>query len=75
MREQIQKGIYRHYKGNDYQVLMLATHSETQEEMVVYQALYGNHAIWVRPAKMFAEYVIVNGEKMPRFARQKESGV
>jgi hypothetical protein len=68
-------GEYEHYTGNQYSVLSVARHSETLEPMVVYQALYGNHAIWVRPTKMFAEYVIVNGEKMPRFARQKESGV
>ena len=52
---EIQKGIYRHYKGNEYEVLMIARHSETEEEMVVYRALYGDYGVWVRPYKMFVE--------------------
>lgn len=63
----IQNGKYRHYKGKEYQVLGMARHSETLEEMVVYQALYGKNEWWVRPAKMFKETVIVDGKKMPRF--------
>ncbi len=62
-------GLYRHYKGNDYRVLHLARHSETREPLVVYQALYGEHGIWVRPAGMFMETVTVNGRTVPRFAK------
>jgi hypothetical protein len=61
-------GLYRHYKGNDYRVLHLARHSETREALVVYQALYGEHGIWVRPAAMWVETVEVNGQRVPRFA-------
>jgi len=60
-------GIYEHYKGNRYQVIDIARHSETLEEMVVYRALYDEHGLWVRPALMFAEDVVVNGVTMPRF--------
>ena len=65
---EIQKGIYRHYKGNDYEVLMVARHSETEEEMVVYRALYGDYGVWVRPYKMFVEKVEVDGVLVDRFA-------
>ena len=64
-----QPGLYRHYKGNEYRVLMLARHSETREVLAVYQALYGERGIWVRPAAMFVETVAVNGRSVPRFAR------
>jgi len=64
---EIKKGIYRHYKGNEYEVLMVARHSETEEEMVVYRALYGEYGIWVRPLAMFVEKVEVNGEEVDRF--------
>jgi len=63
----IKLGKYRHYKGNEYQVIGVAKHSETLEELVVYQALYGKKQIWVRPVKMFLEKVGVNGKKVPRF--------
>jgi hypothetical protein len=63
----IKLGKYRHYKGNEYQVIGVAKHSETLEELVVYKALYGNKQIWVRPVKMFLEKVEVNGKKVPRF--------
>ena len=63
----IQKGIYKHFKGNLYKVLFCARHSETLEEMVVYQALYGEEGYWVRPAAMFLETVTENGEEKPRF--------
>jgi hypothetical protein len=67
MGEVLKKGIYRHYKGNEYEVLMVARHSETEEEMVVYRALYGEFGIWVRPLVMFMEKVEVNGEEVDRF--------
>ncbi|AWL29315.1 hypothetical protein A7P53_16225 [Acinetobacter defluvii] len=64
----MQQGIYRHYKGNLYQVLYVATHSETQEKLVVYQCLYGDYSIWVRPLNMFNESVILeDGSKKSRF--------
>jgi hypothetical protein len=62
-------GLYRHYKGNEYRVLGLARHSETQEVLVVYDALYGERGRWVRPAGMFTETVEVNGRRVPRFER------
>lgn len=68
-------GIYRHYKGPRYRVLGHARHSETLETLVVYQALYGEHGLWVRPAAMFAESVLVDGAAVPRFAlEQAEPG-
>lgn len=63
----IKKGKYRHYKGKEYEVLYLARHSETLEDMVVYKQLYGDYGIWVRPASMWEELVEVNGEKLVRF--------
>lgn len=63
--------IYKHYKGNKYKVLAIAKHSETLEDMVVYQALYGNNDIWVRPLSMWDEEVLVNGEKVHRFTLLK----
>lgn len=65
-------GLYRHYKGNDYQVLGVARHSETEEEVVVYRALYGQHGLWVRPLAMFTENVEVEGRAVPRFRRMGE---
>ncbi len=65
----ITPGKYRHYKGNDYEVIGLATHSETREQLVVYRPLYGERALWVRPLAMFMEEVTVEGRQMPRFAR------
>lgn len=64
-----QPGLYRHYKGNDYEVIGTATHSETGERLVVYRPCYGERAFWVRPLAMFMETVEVNGERKPRFAR------
>lgn len=66
-------GIYRHYKGNLYQVLEVATHSETCEQLVVYRPLYGERALWVRPLEMFMEEVVVDGVQVPRFAWQYEA--
>lgn len=65
-------GIYQHYKGNHYQVIAIARHTETVEEMVVYQALYGDYGMWVRPKSMFEEKVHYEGVEMPRFAFIKE---
>ena len=62
-------GLYRHYKGNDYRVVGLSRHSETMEVLVIYQALYGERGMWVRPQAMFIETVVVGGQRMPRFAR------
>lgn len=67
--EEIAKGKYRHYKGNEYEVLYVATHSETLEPMVVYRALYGDFGVWVRPASMWNEYVEKDGVKVRRFTR------
>ncbi|MBU6247379.1 MAG: DUF1653 domain-containing protein [Xanthomonadaceae bacterium] len=64
-------GIYRHYKGQRYRVLGTARHSETMEPLVVYQALYGEHGLWVRPAAMFCETVELEGEPIPRFALEQ----
>ena len=61
-------GKYRHYKGFDYEVLGVATHSETEDVVVVYRALYGERGLWVRPLDMFCETVEVDGEKRLRFA-------
>ena len=63
----IKPGRYRHFKGNEYQVLGSATHSETGEAMVVYRALYGEGGLWVRPAAMWDEWVERDGYSGPRF--------
>ena len=63
----VPQGIYRHYKGNLYQVLHTARHSETEESLVVYRCLYGNYDVWVRPLEMFNETVTVKGKTVPRF--------
>ena len=67
----LQHGIYRHYKGNLYQVLHLARHSETEEWLVVYRALYGEFGVWVRPLTMFTETVSIDGKTMARFALEQ----
>ncbi|MFC0708360.1 DUF1653 domain-containing protein [Azorhizophilus paspali] len=64
----VQPGLYRHYKGAEYRVLGMVRHSESEEELVLYQALYGDFGLWVRPLAMFAESVEVDGRRMPRFA-------
>ena len=64
---EMKKGIYEHYKGNRYQVVGIALHSETLEEMVVYKALYGEEKLWVRPVSMWDELVEKDGENVPRF--------
>jgi hypothetical protein len=60
-------GEYEHYKHKKYEVIGVATHSETLEELVVYMALYGDFGLWVRPKKMFMENVEVDGVSVPRF--------
>ena len=63
----IKIGKYRHFKGNEYEVIALATHSETGERMVVYRALYGDGGVWVRPANMWDEKVERDGKVFKRF--------
>lgn len=63
----MKKGIYEHYKGNKYELLHIAKHSETLENMVVYKALYGEGEIWVRPLSMWNEQVEIEGKSVPRF--------
>ncbi len=65
--DEIKPGRYRHFKGNKYEVIGLARHSETQEEMVVYRALYGDFGLWVRPARMWNETVERDGKTFRRF--------
>ena len=65
--EEIKIGRYRHFKGNEYEVLCIAKHSETQEDMVVYRALYGERGVWVRPASMWNETVERDGKTYKRF--------
>ncbi len=72
MNQAIPQGIYRHYKGNLYQVLHTAQHSETEELLVVYRCLYGEYGVWVRPLVMFSETVTVDGKQLPRFELIKE---
>ena len=68
----IPPGRYRHFKGGEYRVLSIARHSETLEAMVVYQALYGEEGVWVRPAYMWTETVYRDGKKVQRFQRMEE---
>ncbi|WP_218689773.1 DUF1653 domain-containing protein [Psychrobacter sp. BF1] len=63
----VPQGIYRHYKGNLYQVLHTAHHSETEEALVVYRCLYGEYGVWVRPLAMFSETIMRDGQKILRF--------
>ena len=63
----IHPGRYRHYKGNFYEVIDIARHSETEEEIVIYRKLYGDYSLWVRPLGMFVEDVLVDGRLVPRF--------
>ena len=66
------QGLYRHYKGKDYRVLGKARHSETLEDLIVYQALYGDYGVWVRPAAMFFENIDVKESATPRFTKIEE---
>jgi hypothetical protein len=72
--KEIKPGLYRHYKGNRYEVIGVASHSETEERLVVYRCLYGDFSLWVRPLAMFVEHVIVDGIAVPRFAYCGEKG-
>ena len=65
---QITPGVYRHYKGQRYRVIGAARHSETMEALVMYQALYGERGLWVRPLAMFTQTVERDGQQVPRFA-------
>ena len=65
----IPPGRYRHFKGNEYEVLAIARHSETEEPLVVYRALYGDGGVWTRPAAMWNDLVERDGWTVPRFAR------
>lgn len=60
-------GLYKHYKGNPYNLMGLARHSESLEEMVVYQAMYGDYRLWVRPKELFFGTLMVDGQEVPRF--------
>lgn len=64
---ELKKGKYRHFKGGEYELIDIAKHSETCEDMVVYRALYGEHGLWVRPAAMWTETVDRDGYHGPRF--------
>ncbi|MGQ0828046.1 MAG: DUF1653 domain-containing protein [Bacteroidota bacterium] len=68
----IQPGKYQHYKGKQYEVIGIAKHSETLEEMVIYKALYQTDVenLWVRPLKMFTENIVIDGKEVPRFKYQ-----
>lgn len=67
----VKPGKYRHFKGGEYEVLFVAKHSETEEEMVVYRALYGDGGVWVRPASMWNETVERDGKAYLRFTKIK----
>lgn len=67
MSDTIKLGVYKHFKGNEYEVLAVATHSETLEPMVVYRALYDDGGVWVRPLSMWNETVELDGVRQKRF--------
>jgi hypothetical protein len=73
MKDMLEPGHYRHYKGGRYEVLHTARHSETEEWMVVYRALYGEMGLWVRPLSMFTETVDVDGISVERFSKEAQS--
>ena len=68
-------GLYRHYKGNVYEVLDTVRHSETLEPLTLYRALYGDHGLWVRPAAMFMEDVVIDGVRQARFAKLADNTI
>lgn len=67
MQQYVQMGKYRHFKGNEYEVIGMGTHSETGESLVIYRALYGNFQLWVRPATMWTDMVEYHGKTVQRF--------
>lgn len=67
MSKDLKPGIYRHYKGNHYQVIGIASHSETHEPLALYQKLYGDYGLWVSPLAMFMETITLDGKTQPRF--------
>lgn len=67
--QELPPGRYRHYKGSEYDVIGIARHSESDEQLVVYRCLYDNNSLWVRPLAMFVEKVCCEGGWVPRFAR------
>lgn len=69
----LKPGVYKHYKGNLYEVIAVARHSETEEKLVVYKALYGDRGTWLRPLDMFCEKVEIDGEAVSRFEFIEES--
>jgi len=69
----IKPGIYRHYKGKDYEVIDTVTHSETMEALVLYRTLYGEYDLWVRPYDMFTESITLNGKSVQRFQWMKNT--
>lgn len=69
----MKQGVYQHYKGNEYWVEREATHSETEETLVVYQCLYGDYSWWVRPSSMFSECIEKDGQNLPRFKWIRET--
>jgi hypothetical protein len=73
MFQQLPKGRYQHYKGAYYEVLMSVRHSETEEWMVVYRTLYGEHSLWVRPYEMFVEEIEVEGCRVKRFQKVEDA--
>lgn len=68
-KKKIPKGKYKHFKGKEYELLDFAVHSETLEIMIIYRQLYGEHLIWVRPAKMWCELVDYEGKSVKRFSK------
>jgi hypothetical protein len=68
MSEELRPGRYRHFKGNEYEVIGVARDSETEQEVVVYRALYGERGLWVRPLAMFTEIIERDGHKVQRFS-------
>ncbi|MGB5823306.1 MAG: DUF1653 domain-containing protein [Proteocatella sp.] len=72
MEKSIEPGKYRHFKGNEYEVIGMAKHSETLEEMVVYRPLYGEGGLWVRPASMWNEEITRDGKTFKRFAKVED---
>ena len=73
-KTELETGRYRHYKGNQYTVIGVARHSETEEELVVHRQEYGDRGLWVRPLQMFMETIDVEGKELPRFQFLRRDG-